>query len=39
MHTLTPSPFGFLLFLLLLLVLFLHLPCVSSASEAFFLVH
>lgn len=35
-HTRAPSPFGFLL---LLVVVLLHLPCASSASEAFFLVH
>ena len=35
-HKRAPSPFGFLL---LLVVVLLHLPCASSASEAFFLVH
>ena len=35
-HASAPSPFGFLL---LLVVVLLHLPCASSASEAFFLVH
>ena len=35
-HKRAPSPLGFLL---LLVVVLLHLPCASSASEAFFLVH
>lgn len=38
MHTPAPSPLGFLLLFLLVLFLhlFLHLPCASSACEAFF---